>query len=301
MTGDRVARWRAAARRRVERARTYRPVAFLLVVADEDRSSGGALLAGALAFRLFLWLLPAVLVLVGGLGFLSPEEVEDGASASGLGSYTAAAVEQASAEAQQGRWILLSVGLVALVSTSVTLARTLLVATRLAWQMPMERMQHPARSAAVVIGYLALTVLLAQGATWLRARDYALGLLASLLIVVVFALLGWIALLWLPHPADVTPVGLLPGALLIGVGAQVLHLVSALYLVHRMTSASQLYGALGAAATILLGAYLLARILIAASTLNHTWHVSGLRAAPTWPGSSVRGEAEHRAPAGGSG
>ena len=53
-------------------------------------------------------------------------------------------------------------------------------------------------------------------------------------------------------------------------GVQVLHLISAFYLVNRISSSSQLYGALGAAATLLLWGYLLARVLIGASTLNHT-------------------------------
>src|SRR5262249_4173427 len=37
---------------------------------ERDRERAGFLLAGALAYRLFLWLLPFTLVIVGGLGFL---------------------------------------------------------------------------------------------------------------------------------------------------------------------------------------------------------------------------------------
>ena len=50
-----------------------------------------------------------------------------------------------------------------------------------------------------------------------------------------------------------------------------MHAFSAFFLVHRLSSASQLYGDLGAAATLLLWTYLLARILIGATTVNRAW------------------------------
>jgi hypothetical protein len=56
---------------RLEDARTqHSSVDVALSLSEHDRVvGGGGLLAGALAFRLFLWLLPAALTLVGGLGF----------------------------------------------------------------------------------------------------------------------------------------------------------------------------------------------------------------------------------------
>ena len=99
---------------------------------------------------------------------------------------------------------------------------------------------------------------------------YTVGIVVTLVMFALYALLGWFVLRVLPRPRGTSAVDLLPGALLIGVGVQVLHLISAFYLVNRISSSSQLYGALGAAATLLLWGYLLARVLIGASTLNHT-------------------------------
>jgi uncharacterized membrane protein len=87
----------------------------------------------------------------------------------------------------------------------------------------------------------------------------------------VFTLAAWVLVAALPHSAEAGAVELLPGALLIGLGTQGLHLVTALYLGEKLTSSSELYGALGGAATILLWAYFAARILVAGSTLNRTW------------------------------
>lgn len=262
---------RAQALRRAEEARRFRAVRFLFAAGQRDRESGGALLAGALAFRLFLWLLPAILVAVGSLGFTPPSDAAEGASEAGLGSFAAATVEEAAAQAHQGRWLLLLIGLAALYSASVSVARTLWVATTLAWQLPLVKLRRAPRAAGLVIVAFAAAAVAAFVANWLRDRTGPAGLLATLAVVVVFALLGWALLWFLPHPLDASLVDLLPGALVIGIGCQALHLVTVLYLVDRVTN--ELYGALGGAATLLLWGYLLARILVGASTVNRTWYV----------------------------
>ena len=43
-----------------------------------------------------------------------------------------------------------------------------------------------------------------------------------------------------------------------------------LYLSPRLSTSSQLYGSLGTAATLLLGVYIVARVVLAATTLNVT-------------------------------
>ncbi|HET9632547.1 MAG TPA: YhjD/YihY/BrkB family envelope integrity protein [Terrabacter sp.] len=236
----------------------------------EDRDAGGALLAGALAFRLFLWLLPAGLVVVALLGFSSAEQVSRALSGSGLGGVTTSTIAQAAEQAQQGRWVLLVVGVAGLWSTSVDLARVMWIGTGLAWHLPVSRLRRLPQAGATVVALLLPTAALTLAVGWLRSVDFPLGLAATLLMVLVYTGLGWFVLTLLPRPANTSVVDLLPGALLIGVGLQALHLVTSLFLVNRISSSSQLYGAFGAAATLLFWGYLLARILIGASTLNHT-------------------------------
>jgi uncharacterized BrkB/YihY/UPF0761 family membrane protein len=59
-----------------------------------------------------------------------------------------------------------------------------------------------------------------------------------------------------------------PGALVVGVGTQLLHLLTVYYLSGRLESASELYGGLGTAATVLLGLYLIGRLVVAAALAN---------------------------------
>lgn len=259
-----------AGRRLLDAREEHVTVRLLTDALREDRGTGGALLAGALAFRLFLWLLPAGLVLVAVLGFSSADEVQRDLSGAGLGGFTASTIVQATSQAQQGRWFLLIIGVVALYSTSVGLAKAMWIGTSLAWHLPVSRLRRPPRAAGAVVGLLLPTLALTLAANWLRSVASVLGIAATLVMLVLYALLGWLVLSLLPRPAHASVIDLLPGALLIALGVQVLHLVSAYYLVHRISSSSQLYGALGAAATLLLWGYLLARVLIGASTLNHT-------------------------------
>ena len=257
---------------RLDRAeRRYPAVRFLLSVVGHDRIAGGRLLAGALAFRLFLWLLPACLVLVGLLGFVTPGSARGATAEIGLGGTTATTIATATAQAHEARWWLVATGLVALFSASLSLARTLWVATLLAWQLPVVKLRHPPRAAGLVVGFLGSALGLVLAANWLRTISYTVGLVVAILLVVVYALLGWIILAALPRPSHVSVSELIPGALLIGVGAEGLHLVAALFLAHQLSSASQLYGALGSAATVLLWCYFLARVLIGGTSVNRAW------------------------------
>jgi membrane protein len=75
---------------------------------------------------------------------------------------------------------------------------------------------------------------------------------------------------------------MLPGAILFGIGVQMLHVVTVVWIARSLESKSETYGALGAALTILLWAYLLGRLITASASLNTvTWHD---RAEPTATG-----------------
>src|SRR6266566_2930339 len=68
---SRVRSRRDAARAAIDARRPrVRSVDATLSAYERDRDRAGFLLAGALAYRLFLWLLPFTFLLVGGLGFL---------------------------------------------------------------------------------------------------------------------------------------------------------------------------------------------------------------------------------------
>ncbi len=73
----------------------------------------------------------------------------------------------------------------------------------------------------------------------------------------------------LPH-RDAPWTALLPGAVLVAVGLEGLHLFGLLYLAPRLGRSSELYGSLGAATVILLWLYIIARLITASAFLNAT-------------------------------
>lgn len=65
---------------------------------ERDVEAGGSLMAAALAFRTFLWTLPAILFVVGLLGF-TVDDNDPGADGGSIRGYTLATVEQAASHA----------------------------------------------------------------------------------------------------------------------------------------------------------------------------------------------------------
>ena len=101
----------------------------------------------------------------------------------------------------------------------------------------------------------------------LRAQLGTTGLLLTFALVAFY--LG--SVLWildkLPHRSTSWR-DLMPGAVLVALGTQMIHLAVVLYLAPKIGRSSELYGALGAATVILLWLYLLARLIVAAAFLN---------------------------------
>ncbi len=246
----------------------HRSLDLIMSMAEHDRTVGGGLLAGALAFRVFLWLLPAALLVVGGLGFTSRANASTAAHSAGLSNYAAKSIADAAQTSQHGRWVLLLLGAFFLYFASSTLSKTIVAATAFAWRIPVPRIAHKLRASLYTTGFLALGFVMAAASDWLRSRSQGPGVIVAVLLVIVWSAMWWIASAHLPRAEGVRWRQLWPGAIFAGVGMQVMHLITVLYLTHKISSASGLYGGLGAAATIILSAYLLARLIIASCTIN---------------------------------
>jgi len=71
----------------------------------------------------------------------------------------------------------------------------------------------------------------------------------------------------LPHaPGPIAT--LVPGALLVGVGADALHVFTVYYLANKADRAASIYGAIGTAVVILLWLFIAARIVVGSAVLN---------------------------------
>jgi uncharacterized BrkB/YihY/UPF0761 family membrane protein len=238
---------------------------------EHDRAVGGEIMAGAIAFRSFVFLLPFVLVIVVALG-IAADHTSEGAYGieqhAGVTGIAAESVTQSARLSSGGRFIALFLGLIALYSTSIALARALRIAHTLAWGTAVPPMKRSWRVALVVVGtatavYLVVTVV----ARFRESNRGGDGLVIAILGMFVFAAL-WLGVSYLLPHGEAPWKALLPGAVLVGVGAMVLELITVFYVSYRISRSSALYGSLGAAIAILAWAYLLARLVVSSAVLN---------------------------------
>jgi uncharacterized BrkB/YihY/UPF0761 family membrane protein len=237
---------------------------------DRERVAGGTLLAGGLAYKLFFWLVPLALVVAAVLSFWEredPQSLESAGREFGLGASAVRASMETIEQSAHGRWYFLVVGLGLLMWFSIGVVRALRISFAVAWGVRPERMRHPI-VAGTIFTLLAVALIIVSGATQVaREQLGAEGLLLTIALVLVYSAVALWMMNLLPH-ADASLTALLPGAVLVAVGVQAMHLVVALYLGPKLGRSSELYGALGVATVILLWLYFTARLLTASAFLN---------------------------------
>jgi uncharacterized BrkB/YihY/UPF0761 family membrane protein len=269
------------AQRLTERAqaerRRHRSVDAAFDIVDRDGEVGGGIIAGALAYRLFIWLLPLALVAVAGLGIAadsadrSPESAAESAGLGGLVSDSIAGAAKSS-----NRWYALLVGIPVLVFVTRSLLRVLIGAHRLVWADVRAAAPRP-----TVVGTLRLLVLLlclfvlSGLASAVREWSGEIGVLSTVVIGLPYAGVWLLVSLRLPHRGAPTS-ALIPGALLFGFGVELIHVFTAYFLEPWALAKQGTYGALGMAAALLLGLFVFCRLIVAAAVLNATlWQRRG--------------------------
>ena len=260
------------AREEFERAREHHASVRIVVQAFEsDRRRAGGLLAGGLAYKVFLWQIPLVLFLVSAFGLvvdLSGDDPAALARKTGMTAALAAAISKAVEASHSARWWLLILGAFVTVWAGRGVYRGLRLVSELAWDAR-------ASKGNSLVGSLAVTGfgLLGIATQALLPKAFSsLGVPAVIAfflgLIVASALSLWVLSL-LPR-ADAPWPAVLPGALMFGVGIRVLGLAASTYFANRLDRTSDLYGALGVAIVMMLYLFVLARLFVAAQFLNAT-------------------------------
>ncbi len=268
----------AAARSRAERLETWGEAkreqsawaAWLYDVYERDRECGGGLLAGALAYRFFIWLLPFVLVLVAGLGVLSSAASESPDKLAGRAQMTAivtASVQDAASS--NARWYALLIGLPILVYTTRSLLRSLIGVSRLVWTAHVRRASPTVTQTFGFLAILTAVPAMSAIAVAARASSTAAGVAVTVGATVVYGALWFLTSWWLPH-TDAPRRALLPGSIVFAIGTLALHVFWGYVVGPLATSRHDTYGSLGTAAALLLGLYFLGRLLVVSAAVNAT-------------------------------
>ena len=265
-----------------ERAETLPGGSIARAAFEQERELGGGLIAGGVAFRVFLWLVPFGLVVAALLSFWS-EHDEDGLEEASREFGVGAAAAEAASEALQGgdrnALVALLFGLLLLAWFTLGALRALVLAHALAWQLTPPRIRRPLAAIAIFNGLFVLTWLSSAGLAWLREQ---IGVTALLSIVISFVMTTAIAAyaMWLLPNRATHPRELLPGAALVAVGTQLIHVAVIFYFAPRLGRSEETYGAFGAAATILIWLYVISRLVTSAAFLNATLWSRRLEGSP---------------------
>jgi uncharacterized BrkB/YihY/UPF0761 family membrane protein len=240
------------------------------LVQELDARVGGGILAGALAFRIFLFMVPVVYVVFTVLGVASRALGHDPAQFAKDVGITGVLASTVVKVADQSTWTLVALVLGALVTTLITaggLLKALYVVHWLIWRVPRVR---PAGLAPrlVLIGLTLAASALGVAVNDARNAWGVGGAVFAVLAVAGLSFAGWWWVSWkLPHaPAPAS--ALIPGALLMAIGANVLELLTTYWIGNLVARKTSTYGAVGIALAVLLWVYILGRIMVGSAGLN---------------------------------
>ena len=266
---------RADADRLAERAQDERSkhnsVDAAFEIVDRDGEVGGGIIAGALAYRLFIWLLPLALVVVAGLGIAADarsESPQEAAKSLGVQGLISSSISNAADS--PNRWYAILIGVPVLVWVTRSVLRTLIAAHRLIWGDVRSLAPKP----KLVPSLRLLVLLLCLGAvstlaSAVRAWSPTPGLVATLLALAFYSGIWLLITVRLPHRGTEWT-ALVPGALVFGIGLEVLQVVAAYFITPYAIAKQGTYGALGAAAALLFGLFLISRLIVASAVVNAT-------------------------------
>jgi uncharacterized BrkB/YihY/UPF0761 family membrane protein len=247
-------------------------------VIERDTITGGPVLAGAVAFRVFLFQVPYVFTLVAGFGAASDASGENPgelARKAGIGGLTAQAIRDVGNLSFWGRFWAVVAGGFALFLAARSAVKVLFIIHSLVWGIPIKRPKSTSKAAVVFIGFVTLALVLAAFVGWLHARS-AIGGLFGIVLYILVPTATWLLVSWfLPHPEGCTWTDLLPGAIFFGIGVEALHVFTVYWIAHEISTKADRYGAIGIALSLLLWAYVLGRLIVATATLNAArWRIS---------------------------
>lgn len=267
-----LARWMQRARilrEHVHAARVrHASVDVGFTVVERDADIGGGLLAGALAYRLFVLLLPTTLLLVSGLGLYAdatdkrPVQVAEQAGLSGL-----IAREVATAASGRARGLVFVLMIPAVLYATATLYRSLAKVHALVWQGSARRVRTTPKGVGVLLGAFALQFAAAEAVGWIRRTD-RFGGVAALAVYLVLVGGAWLVVSTQLPRRDTTWPALVPGAVLFGVGMLFINVFNVYITTRLVEGRADTYGALGIATAILFSLVLVGRLMIVSAEVN---------------------------------
>ena len=262
-----------AVRPRLEALRPRsRTIDSAFIALTRDTEAGGGVLAAAVAFRVFLFVIPyifGVIALFDVAGSVSGKDPRSVARSWGIGGLMAQAVHASTSHLSgSGRLFALVGVLVVVLLAGRALLKTLRIVHGLVWRVPVRKPARPTRAALVIVALTTVSLLLSATIERLRTVS-TLGELGAIILYTAIPSAIWLLVeLAMPHAANAGWKDLIPGAVLFGVAVLGLHLFTVYWVADLIKRKSATYGAVGSALALLLWAYVFGRIMTASAVLN---------------------------------
>ena len=190
--------------------------------------------------------------------------------AAGLPAAVVDVIGDVARAAESDWWWLLGIGAPLLLWAGYSGAKAVQLIHSLVWDQPPPRTK-PLTSSLAFTGVLCAFMAAAAITWWLRDEAALVGLFAATLTIVPLAAFWLWASLRLPH-RDAPWRALLPGAILVAIGFQVLHVLIVEFLAPKLEKSTTLYGSIGAMTTILFFMYFAGRLVVTSPILNSSLH-----------------------------
>lgn len=243
---------------------------FLLRLQDRFTEVNGGPMASALTLASFLSIFPLILVGIAVLGYFSAgadDLADDIIVQFGLGGEAATALTSAIDQAEQSRRSASIIGFAGLLWSGLGVVAVLQSTMNSVWQVQGRGLKDKLTGLAwlvgagvLLVGSFAITAALNFLPAWLAP----IGLLVG--IAVNIALFLWSMRVLPNHQLGWRH--LLPGAIVGGVGLEVLKVVGAFLVPRLVASSSALYGSIGTVFAILAWLFFFARLVVYAATVN---------------------------------
>ena len=235
----------------------------------------GGFIASGITVSVFLSLFPLILLVTAVVGYLAvddPHVAQNIIDALGLTGSAAKSMSDAVDNASRARQAATVIGFVGLVWAATGVTTALQQGVRAPWQEKPQGMRDRLIGVAWLAGAGVLFLAsVAMGGVLNFLPDQvpsavSAGALIIVGLAVEIALFLW--MFWLLGGRKVPARQLLPGAVMGGIGFEILKLVATVYVPHLVSRASALYGPLGIVFAVLAWLSILARLIVYSSALN---------------------------------
>jgi uncharacterized BrkB/YihY/UPF0761 family membrane protein/predicted GNAT family acetyltransferase len=243
------------------------------VIYQRDGAVGGRLLGSAIAFRLFLFFVPLLLLIVGLAGFLASLIDADQASDTvGVSGAMSRQIDAAFSQSNGARWGATLTGLVGALWAGRSLGTVLSGASAVAWGLPAKDSPLTARAMGSLVGLLVGIGLVSVLVNRIRAEvGVAIGSVSFVAAAALYAAAWVLVATTLPRTTS-DPASSLPGAAVVGLTLATLQAVSQLFLPGQIERASELYGGLAATVATLGWFFFMGRSMAFSFVLDATVH-----------------------------